>query len=137
MELYQPDAEISIGERMVKSKARFSFKQYIRNKHTKWVFKLWCLYDSRTGYTFNFAVYRGKEGEVLSANGLGHDVVMNLAGPFLDQGYRIYIDNYYTSPQLLKDLYEKKTYATGTMASNRKGFPEEIKRMVAEYNKKS
>lgn len=136
MELYQPDAEISIDERMVKSKARFSFKQYIRNKPTKWGFKLWCLCDSRTGYTVNFSVYRGKEGEILSANGLGHDVVMKLSGPFLDQGYRIYMDNYYTSPQLLKDLYEKKTYATGTMASNRKGFPEEIKGIVAEYNKK-
>ena len=44
--------------------------------------------------------------------------------------------NYYTSSQLLKDLYEKKTYATGTMVLNRKGFPEKIKGIVAEYNKK-
>ena len=32
-----------IDERMVKSKACFSFKQYLRNKPTKWEFKLWCL----------------------------------------------------------------------------------------------
>lgn len=69
-------------------------------------------------------------------NGLSYDVVMKLASPFLDQEYRIYMDNYYTSPQLLKDLYKKKTYATGTMASNRKGFPEEIKQVMAKYNKK-
>ena len=85
--IYQPDAEINIDERMVRSKACFSFKQYIRNKPTKWGFTLWCLCDSRTGYTVNFAVYRGKEGEILSANGLGHDIIMKLAGPFLDQGY--------------------------------------------------
>jgi len=55
--LYQPNAEISIDERMVRSKARFSFKQYIKNKPTKWEFKLWVLCDSRTGYTNNFVIY--------------------------------------------------------------------------------
>ena len=33
--LYQPFAHLSI-ERMVKSKARSHFRQYIRNKPTKW-----------------------------------------------------------------------------------------------------
>ena len=134
--MYQPNAEISIDERMVKSKARFTFKQYIKNKPTKWGFKLWCLCDSESGYTVNFMVYRGKEGETLSAHGLSYDVVMQLATPFLNQGYRIYMDNFYTSPQLLKDLYDKNTHATGTMASNRKGFPEQIKRLVKVYNSK-
>lgn len=127
---------MSVDERMVKSKARFLFKQYIKNKPTKWGFKLWCLCDSESGYTVNFMVYRGKEGETLSSNGLSYDVVMKLATPFLNQGYRIYMDNFYTSPQLLKDLYEKKTHATGTMASNRKGFPKQIKKIVNVYNRK-
>ena len=70
-ELYQPHHEISIDERMVRSKARFSLRQYIRNKPTKWGFKLWWLCDSRNGYTSSFSVYRGKNGEVRSSNGLG------------------------------------------------------------------
>lgn len=49
-EYYQPAAELSIDERMVCSKARFSFKQYIRNKPTNWGFKLWCLCDAVTAY---------------------------------------------------------------------------------------
>jgi len=121
---------------MVRSKARFSFKQYIKNKPTKWGFKLWVLCDSRTGYTNNFIIYRGKEGESISTNGLSYDVVMKLASPYLNQGYRIYMDNFYTSVRLLKDLYVSETHSTGTMASNRRGFLEQIKDTVSVYNGK-
>ena len=54
----QPDMEISIDERMVRSKAHFSFKQYIRNKPTKWGFKLWCLCNAEDGYTVKFYLSR-------------------------------------------------------------------------------
>ena len=47
--LYQPYENIAIHERMVKSKARFSFQQYIKNKPVKCGFKLWCLCDSKNG----------------------------------------------------------------------------------------
>lgn len=53
-----------------------------------------------------------------------------MLSPYLNQGYKIYMDNYYTSPQLLKDLYQKGTYGTGTVASNRKGLPAQIKDLV-------
>ena len=62
--IYQPNMEVSIDERTVCSKAQFSFKQYIRNKPTKWGFKLWCLCDSHNAYTVSFSVYCGKEREV-------------------------------------------------------------------------
>ena len=39
---YQLLRELSIDERMVQSKARTHFRQYIRNKPTKWGFKYWC-----------------------------------------------------------------------------------------------
>ena len=56
---------------------------------------------------------------------------MKLTSPYMNQGYRLYIDNFYTSPQLLKDLYASKVHSTGTMASNRKGYLEQIKRTVS------
>ena len=48
-ELYQPLRKLSVDERMVKSKARTHFQQYIQNKPTKWGFKFWVIADP-TGY---------------------------------------------------------------------------------------
>ena len=101
-ELYQPCRQLSIDERMVKSKARTHFRQYIRNKPTKWGFKYWVLADV-TGYTVDFNLYLGKD-EVPSGNGLGFDVVMKLIKPYSFQGYEVFFDNFYTSPLLLNEL---------------------------------
>ena len=126
----QPEKEISVDERMVRSKARFSFKQYIRNKPTKWGFKLWCLCNSSNGYTIKFSVYRGKSGEVSSKKGLSYDVVMHLIKDYLNQGRTLYVDNFYTSPTLAFDLFELKTHLTGTLDKTRSGVPVEVFTML-------
>ncbi len=137
LELYQPHREISVDERMVRSKARFSYRQYIRNKPTKWGFKLWCLCDSHNGYTCSFSVYRGKNGEIRSPNGLSYDVVQSLIKPFLLQGYSLYIDNFYTSPVLVLDLYKECIHVTGTLDCSRIGVPSEIKELKKYYSRKN
>ena len=111
---------------MVRLKARFSFRQYIRNKPTKWGFKLWCLCDFHNGYTYS-SVYREKNGEVRTSNGLGYDVVMSLMDPYLLEGYSLYIDNFYTSPTLVSDLFDCCTHVTGTLDCTRTGVPPEIR----------
>lgn len=81
LEFYQLLRELSIDERIVKSKARTHFRQYIRNTPTKWGFKYWVLADP-TGYTVDFNLYCGKERTVpLSGQGLSYDV-MELVQPF-------------------------------------------------------
>ena len=40
-------------------------------------------------YIWNFQVYRGKEGEQISPNGLSYDVVMDMVSGLENQGYRI------------------------------------------------
>ena len=126
-EYYQPIKQLSVDERMVKSKARSHLIQYMRNKPVKWGFKLWVIADP-SGYTLDFNVYTGKDGSGKSDHGLGYDVVMKLVAPFCFQGYHLYIDNFYTSQKLLDDLYQCGIYTTGTFRIDRKDVPSDVKK---------
>ena len=90
-------------------------RQYIESKPVKWGFKLWCLCDSETGYTYRFTVYRGKQGEVRSSNGLAYDVVVDLVKGLENQGYRLFTDNFYSSPILFEYLKAKGFEACGAI----------------------
>ena len=127
--LYQPRQNLAVDERMVKSRHRSGIRQYIKDKPTKWGIKLWVLADSSNGYTVDFNVYIGKEaGQTVSANGLGYDVVMRLIRPFVKQGYHLFVDNFYTSVTLFKDLYNQGVLATGTTMETRRDFPDSLKK---------
>ena len=121
-ELYQPSQNVAIDERMVKSRHKSGIRQHIKGKPTKWGIKLWVLADSSNGYTYDFDVYVGQDAaREKSAHGLGYDVVMNLIKSLLHQGYHLFIDNFYTSMQLLRDLFDLGVAATGTVSENRRG----------------
>ena len=127
-ELYKPRQHVAIDERMVKSRHRSGFRQFIKDKPTKWGIKLWVLADSSNGYTIDFNIYIGKAaGRAVSANGLGYDVVMRLMAPYFNLGYHLFVDNFYSSLTLFKDLYENGVLATGTILDTRRSFPAALK----------
>ena len=138
MKFWQPLENISVDERMVQNKGRYAFRQFMKDKPTKWGMKIWVLADSSNGYTYNYEVYTGRvvDQENKSQNGLAYDVVMGLCKSVFGQGYRLFMDNYYTSIKLFLALLQKKIVACGTILLNRKDIPVNFKN-TKEFNKNS
>ncbi|XP_028407178.1 piggyBac transposable element-derived protein 4-like [Dendronephthya gigantea] len=130
-QLYQPSQNIAVDERMVKSRNRSGIRQFMKDKPTKWGIKLWVAADSSNGYTCNFEIYTGKKATGSSEHGLGYDVVIRLLDKYFDQGYHVYFDNFYTSHQLVRNLFLHGTPSTGTVRINRVGFPQCLKDVKA------
>ncbi|KAL2087426.1 hypothetical protein ACEWY4_016254 [Coilia grayii] len=121
---YHPYQNLAVDERMVKTKASIGMKQYMRDKPTKWGYKLFVLADSKNGFTCNFSIYEGK-AKSPSGKGLSFDAVVNLLeGNHLGSGYHIYVDNFYTSTMLFSHLHHRKFGVCGTVRERRIGFPQ-------------
>ena len=116
MDTYTPEAQMTVDESMVKFKGRLGFRQYMPAKPIKWGIKVWALCESATGYMVRYQIYTGKEGD--QEHGLSHRVVKDLVKPFYGTYPEIYMDNFYTSPALLEDLYSHEVYACGTVSSD-------------------
>ena len=127
--LYQPRKQAAIDERMVRSRHRSGIRQYVKGKPIKWGIKLWVLADSLNGYTVDFNIYIGKDASrEISRFGLGHDVVVRLMSPYYNQGYHLFIDNFYSSVYLMKHLFQHGVIATGTILQKRKDMLEDFKK---------
>ena len=88
---------------------------------------MWVLGDSQTGCFSKFDIYCGK-GSSPKKN-LGTRVVKTLTEPLKGKFHHVYFDNFFTSEQLMTELEEDGVYACGTARKDRKGSPEQLKKV--------
>ena len=127
--LYVPKRQVAVDEMMVPFKVRLSFKQYMPAKPTKWGIKMWALAESDTGYVSFCKIYSGRTE--VAGQGLSSRVVKTCLeqANISNQGYHVYMDNFFSSPQLFTDLFHNfNTGACGTVRLNRRDLPRNIMR---------
>ena len=80
--------------------------------------KIFELCDSSTAYCCNLELYIGKQET--SDCSVTFDIVNWLISPYLGCGRTLYVDNFYTNPDLFTFLKENGTLACRTKRMNRK-----------------
>ena len=73
---------------------------------------MWVCADSHNGYISDFDVYTGKKGDTAEV-GLGGSVVKRLTRDLVGKYYHIYVDNFFSSVTLYKNLLDEGIYCTG------------------------
>ena len=136
LQSYKAGRDLSVDEGCCPYKGRVQFKCYNPKKPSKWHMKLFEVSDARTGYVVAFEIYCGKnntrivmDAEVLDpqCNTTTKTVIGLLQkGNLLGKGHHVYMDNYYSSPELFSELHYKETFACGTCRSNRKNMPKSV-----------
>ena len=124
---YKPHCECAADEAMIGCQSRTSLKQYMPLKPVKRGIKVWVRADSHNGYFSQFEIYQGKGSNTTPELGLGGSVVKTLTRPLVGKFHHVFMDNFFTSPALFNDLLQDGIYACGTVRSNRKGFPHDLK----------
>ena len=127
---FYPFQNLSVDEMVIGWKGKWKYKQYNAFKPKKYHIKTFGLCDSATGYVFNILTYFGNETSYMpnqdESSGQAEKVFQYLLQG-LDQGHHVFADRYYTTYKLVQYLSQHKTYYTGTLNTNRKNFPPQIK----------
>ena len=121
LQTFTTEKNVSIDESMVPYYGSHGCKQYIQNKPVKFGYKMWVA-ATPLGYTIQFYPYVRKDDNYNKDIGLGGSVVMTLMSKLPtvpNSNYHVVMDNFFTSPSLLRLLKGNGMAATGTVRANR------------------
>ncbi|KAG8230675.1 hypothetical protein J437_LFUL010489 [Ladona fulva] len=113
--------EVSVDESSLLWKGRLLWKQYNPMKASRFGIKMFELFGSGTKLGCEIT----KDTDLFSTK-----VVLSLSEKLLDSGRCIYLDNYYSSPDLFQRLVQRTTDAVGTVKITRKGIPTVLKKKL-------
>ena len=89
-----------------------------QNKTSTFWYKTFVLADACTGYVWNSVIYMGDDTRINPDSNFNYNatnIVMSLAENILDEGRCIYVDNWYSSVELLDELGKRSTDVVGML----------------------
>ena len=96
------------------------------SKRARFEIKIYKLCESSSGYCIRFKIYVGTDKIPGTDIPASESVVLEVAQPILKKGYTLYMDNWYSSPQLFLKLLKQNTDVVGTVRKNRRHMPKEL-----------
>ncbi|CAH2099388.1 unnamed protein product [Euphydryas editha] len=116
--------DVTIDEKLDKTRGRCPFRQYIPSKPGKYGIKILVMADARTYYTNNMEVYVGKNDGPYDHSNSPRDLVKRLVEPIKNSHRNVVMDNWFTSFPLLSDLLnDYGLTALGTLRKNKTEIP--------------
>jgi len=120
---YNLSEHLAVDELVVKFKGRVTFRQYNSNKRKHFGTKIYKICDE-SGYTYDMKVYWGRELHSATHNITAtHATVRHLTCRVEGLGYKISMDNFFSSPRIFNDLERCKMNSCRTVQPNRKDMP--------------
>jgi hypothetical protein len=114
---------ITVDEQRVAFKGRAAGITYNPKKPTKWGFTVHMAACAASNWVHDFMVYGGKTTDS-AETGLACNIVIKLVWRLLQRGHVVVADNWFSSLQLVRELYAAGTGYVGTLkASMAAGFP--------------
>ncbi|KAG0433428.1 PiggyBac transposable element-derived protein 4 [Dictyocoela muelleri] len=124
--IYSPEEMLSLDESLMKFKGRLSYIQFNPSKRARFGIKFYKICESKSGYCSGFKIYTGNDKNIDPSVSASESIVMKMVKPFLGKGYTLFLDNWYSSPQLYFNLLKKKINVIGTVRPNRKNMPKTL-----------
>lgn len=142
LDYFTPGEQICVGDSTIKFKSRVSFITYNPKKPIKWGIRVYTMANSNTGYICGILPYYGAlttEELIKPDLPVSIRIPLHLYRMMLDkfpgaQGHHLFTDRYYTSYILTQELRELKCHLTGTILTNRKELPCQIKKPKFNMN---
>ena len=100
------------------------FQKYIANKRHSYGIKIYLLTQTNGHCAKNAHIHRIPRSKVRKECGHAENDVKKLLLDFTGVGHIAFMDNFYTSVPIVKDLLDQNTYVTGTLRKSRVGNPQ-------------
>ena len=122
--LFVPGQALSLDETLIRAFGRIKFKVRIVTKAARYGIKLYVITDAVTAYVLRVIPYTGKSTYYISADTEADmkktcQIVKSLCEKYKGSHRTVYVDRFYTSLDVMKELYKMGLYVTGTLMKNR------------------
>ena len=109
--VYVPESNVAVDESLMLWKGRLQMKQYIPLKCARFGLKSYALCECGTGYIWKTLLHTQTSSMALedASDGLvSSRIVLTLMKELLGKGYCVYMDNFYSSLALFRQLVQQQ-----------------------------